>query len=134
MIVADIEDLSCVALAKQDRILLDAPCSAIGVIRRHPEIKTLRELSDVHNLAAVQLKLLTMLWPVLNANGILLYATCSILPQENDNVIENFLKITADAKIIQIQADWGVAGKYGRYCLPPQTDGFYYAKLTRLRI
>ena len=114
-----------------DRILLDAPCSATGVIRRHPEIKILRELSDIENLAAVQLKLLTTLWPLLKPNGILLYATCSIFPQENENVIEQFLKITTDCKIIPITATWGYPAQYGRYCLPPETDGFYYAKLQK---
>lgn len=135
-----VDDVFCFAKATQntqdtpkkfERILLDAPCSATGVIRRHPEIKTLRELSDIENLAAVQLKLLTTLWPLLKSNGILLYATCSIFPQENENVIEQFLNITADCKIKPITATWGYPAHYGRYCLPPETDGFYYAKLQK---
>jgi 16S rRNA (cytosine967-C5)-methyltransferase len=135
-----VADIFCFAKATQntqdtskkfERILLDAPCSATGVIRRHPEIKTLRELSDIENLAAVQLKLLATLWPLLKPNGILLYATCSIFPQENEQVIEQFLRITMDCKIIPITAAWGYPAQYGRYCLPPESDGFYYAKLQK---
>jgi 16S rRNA (cytosine967-C5)-methyltransferase len=133
-----IEDVSVFAMLRRDsqdtsnkfdRILLDAPCSATGVIRRHPEIKTLRQLSDIENLAAVQLTLLTTLWPLLKPEGILLYATCSIFPQENEQVIEQFLKTHPDANVMPIEAAWGYSAQHGRYCLPPETDGFYYAKL-----
>lgn len=117
---------------KFDRILLDAPCSAIGVIRRHPEIKILRKKANLKKLAQLQLQLLTALWPLLKPNGIFLYATCSILPQENDDIIEQFLKTHSDAKNIFIDASWGISGKLGRYCLPPVTDGFYYAKLRKV--
>jgi 16S rRNA (cytosine967-C5)-methyltransferase len=128
-----VDDLLCFAKTSQnkkfERILLDAPCSATGVIRRHPEIKTLRQLSDLATLATTQLELLRAVWSLLKPNGILIYATCSILPQENEQVIAEFLKHHPDAKIIPIDAAWGHKAHYGRYCLPPETDGFYYAKL-----
>src|SRR5690606_5519286 len=74
-----------------DRILLDAPCSATGIIRRHPDIKLLRTPEDIQRLAVLQGELLDGLWPLLNRGGILLYATCSIMPEENTRVIEAFL-------------------------------------------
>ena len=80
-----------------DRILLDAPCSATGVIRRHPDIKLLRKPTDIVKLAELQLQLLRRLWQTLSDGGILLYATCSILADENDLVIGKFLAETADA-------------------------------------
>ena len=87
-----------------DRILLDAPCSASGVIRRHPDIKLLREVGDVANLAKEQLRLLAALWTVLKPNGLLVYATCSIYTEENSHVLESFLASHADAKEEKIQA------------------------------
>lgn len=131
VIIDDALHYAKTTLNKFDRILLDAPCSAIGVIRRHPEIKMLRKISDLKKLAQVQLQLLTALWSLLKPNGILLYATCSLLPQENDEVIEQFLKTQPDAKILPIAAEWGIIGKFGRYCLPPATDGFYYSKILK---
>src|SRR5690606_581676 len=74
-----------------DRILLDAPCSASGVIRRHPDIKLLRQPEDISALAKTQLRLLSALWPLLKPGGKLVYATCSIFPEENENIIESFL-------------------------------------------
>ena len=116
-----------------DRILLDAPCSATGVIRRHPDIKLLRQESDINNLAQVQLKLLSALWPTLKLGGKLLYATCSIFPQENSRIIERFLKQEPSAELLTIEAKWGVDTGFGRQ-LFPQTDGhdgFFYACLTK---
>lgn len=116
-----------------DRILLDAPCSATGVIRRHPDIKFLRRATDIKKLAAVQLDLLEKLWPLLKPTGILLYATCSILPQENVQVLEKFLKNHPDAKEKPIQADWGHPMLIGRQILTGEDnmDGFYYARLEK---
>lgn len=116
-----------------DRILLDAPCSATGVIRRHPDIKLLRRNSDIDKLAVRQLKLLAALWPLLRPGGRLLYATCSILPQENEQVIGRFLGQTPDAHEIKFDAEWGIPGEFGRYLLPAEAghDGFYYAKLAK---
>lgn len=87
-----------------DRILLDAPCSATGVIRRHPDIKWLRRDSDITNLAAVQEKILHALWPLLAPGGVLLYATCSVLRQENDLQIARFLQNQPDAAELPITA------------------------------
>lgn len=115
-----------------DAILLDAPCSATGVIRRHPDIKLLRRASDIKTLAALQLNLLKHAWTLLKPQGYLLYCTCSILPDENEGVIENFLKET-HAEIHPISANWGEALKYGRQILPgsEDMDGFYYCLLQK---
>lgn len=118
---------------RYDRILLDAPCSATGVIRRHPDIKLLRRDEDIAALAELQLQILCALWPLLRAHGILLYATCSVLPDENEQVIAQFLAQHSDAQILPIEADWGIAGPAGRQLFPqPQGhDGFYYARIQK---
>lgn len=119
-----------------DRILLDAPCSASGVIRRHPDIKLLRLPTDIKKLAKQQLHLLTSLWPLLKPNGLLVYATCSIFPQENTEVIQEFLASHSDASDKKIVAQWGVSCAVGRQILPGQhnLDGFYYARLLKKSI
>jgi len=116
-----------------DRILLDAPCSATGVIRRHPDIKLLRHDEDIAALAELQLQILSALWPLLKPRGILLYATCSVLPDENEQVLEKFLSQHSDVEILPIDADWGLAGPAGRQLFPqPQGhDGFYYARIQK---
>ena len=121
------------------RILLDAPCSATGVIRRHPDIKIARQAEDIAPLATLQGELLDALWPTLAVGGILLYATCSVLPQENSLNIAAFLARTPDARELEIGAQTGqvVAGivqPHGRQLLPQVDghDGFYYAKLTKV--
>jgi 16S rRNA (cytosine967-C5)-methyltransferase len=118
---------------KFQRILLDAPCSATGVIRRHPDIKLLRKPSDIGALVELQHKLLDAIWPLLEKNGVLLYATCSILAAENSQQIASFIDKHPDAKDIIIDADWGRANEYGRQILPGDNnmDGFYYACLTK---
>lgn len=117
-----------------DRILLDAPCSGTGVIRKHPDIKLLRREEDVAKLAEQQYQLLSNLWPLLNPNGILLYVTCSVLPEENSDVLLRFLSQYSDAKEDVIEADWGVACPIGRQILPEihGPDGFYYARLRKI--
>lgn len=117
-----------------DRILLDAPCSASGVIRRHPDIKSLRREQDIQNLVALQAEILTSAWQMLAVGGELLYVTCSIFRDENENQIMQFLGQNNDAVEIEIQADWGVACAHGRQLLPGEhdADGFYYCRLTRL--
>jgi 16S rRNA (cytosine967-C5)-methyltransferase len=116
-----------------DRILLDAPCSASGVIRRHPDIKLLRQASDIPAFAKEQEKLLHAVWPMLKPGGVLLYATCSIFPEENADVVSHFLAEHPDAEEKKIQADWGVETTVGRQILPgmQQMDGFYYALITK---
>jgi len=117
-----------------DRILLDAPCSAIGVIRRHPDIKWLRKRGDISALAIQQLDLLSIAWTLLKPGGRLVYATCSILPQENERVVMHFLQQQEDAREEPIKAEWGVSAGVGRQLFPQPNghDGFYYAVLKRL--
>ena len=114
-----------------DRILLDAPCSATGVIRRHPDIKWLRKRPDIGKLADTQLRLLQIAFSLLKPGGTLLYATCSILPQENSRVINQFLKHQPKATESHIDAAWGVAAESGRQLFPTRQghDGFYYARI-----
>lgn len=116
-----------------DRILLDAPCSATGVIRRHPDIKLLRRDSDIATLIELQGQILRALWQTLKPGGTLLYATCSILPEENSQQVTAFLQTTADASEINIEASWGVACEAGRQVITgsDNMDGFYYALLQK---
>lgn len=114
-----------------DRILLDAPCSGTGVIRRHPDIKLLRTPEDITSLAQQQQALLEALWPLLKPDGLLVYATCSIFPAENQQVVQAFLQRHPEAVEKEIVADWGIATHPGRQILPgaDNGDGFYYAVL-----
>ncbi|WP_409025706.1 16S rRNA (cytosine(967)-C(5))-methyltransferase RsmB [Gallibacterium anatis] len=117
-----------------DRILLDAPCSATGVIRRHPDIKWLRLPSDIEQLVALQKQILEALWQRLKVNGVLLYATCSILPQENSEQIRVFLATHSDAKLVPVDlGEQGIDTGFGFQCFPHQQggDGFFYAKLVK---
>lgn len=116
-----------------DRILLDAPCSGSGVIRRHPDIKLLRTPTDIAALARLQRHLLDALWPLLAPGGILLYATCSVLPEENRRNVAAFLADHEDAGEHRIEAVWGHEQAPGRQILPGESgmDGFYYARLVK---
>jgi 16S rRNA (cytosine967-C5)-methyltransferase len=116
-----------------DRILLDAPCSASGVIRRHPDIKLLRQDTDIENLSKIQTELLEKVWKTLRKGSMLIYATCSVLPQENDHVVAKFLAINNDASLVKIEADWGIATDFGRQIFPSAKggDGFYYSRLQK---
>jgi 16S rRNA (cytosine967-C5)-methyltransferase len=116
-----------------ERILLDAPCSGTGVIRRHPDIKVLRRAADIESLAARQRMLLERLWPLLAAGGTLLYVTCSILRRENEQVIGAFLAAQPDAREHPIETSWGTACGHGRQLLVGDggMDGFYYAALDK---
>lgn len=118
-----------------DRILLDVPCSATGVIRRHPDIKLLRRESDIVPLAGIQLGLLNAMWETLQPGGRLVYATCSVFPQENHRIIQRFLKQQDNATLVPISADWGRDMTTGRQLLPdPDShDGFFYAVLEKPR-
>ncbi|WP_100158935.1 16S rRNA (cytosine(967)-C(5))-methyltransferase RsmB [Proteus columbae] len=106
-----------------DRVLLDAPCSATGVIRRHPDIKWLRRNDDIEQLTQIQKEILHAIWPYLKSGGTLVYATCSILPEENKQQVEAFLALTKDA-----QCD------YQHQCLPEEKggDGFFYALIKKI--
>ena len=124
-----------------ERILLDAPCSATGVIRRHPDIKSLRRARDIDALAFTQAQLLGALWPLLAPGGMLLYATCSVLRRENEQQIDAFLQRHADAGQHDLQGTWGRPVRQGRQLLPgdgdasvdssASMDGFYYAGLIK---
>jgi len=116
------------------RILLDAPCSATGVIRRHPDIKLTRQPDDIAALAVLQGELLDAMWITLEVGGILLYATCSTLPTENTEVIEAFLARTPGARELDLATAAGIKQPHGRQLLAQQGghDGFYYAKLIKI--
>ncbi|MCW9717198.1 16S rRNA (cytosine(967)-C(5))-methyltransferase RsmB [Avibacterium sp. 21-599] len=114
-----------------DRILLDAPCSATGVIRRHPDIKWLRKESDIAPLVALQKAILTALWQRLKPNGVLLYATCSLLPEENSAQITDFLQQHPEAELMPLP--FPEQTQAGHQFFPQENggDGFYYAKLVK---
>jgi 16S rRNA (cytosine967-C5)-methyltransferase len=116
-----------------DRILLDAPCSATGVIRRHPDIKLLRTPADIDKLGEIQHKLLSTLWATLKPGGKLLYTTCSVLPEENDQVIATFLQNKGDCLPQPLSLVTGIATPYGHQLLPCPNgnDGFYYSLLQK---
>lgn len=119
-----------------DRILLDAPCSATGVIRRHPDIKWLRRDSDINELVQLQQEILSAVWPYLKPGGTLVYATCSVLPEENSRQISRFLEKNADARLINLSSDEKYPndnGHAGKQNLPSVLggDGFFYAKLVK---
>ena len=116
-----------------DRILLDAPCSASGVIRRHPDIKLLRHEDDIPKLVQDQEQILNALWPLLKSGGMLLYATCSVLAEENTLQIQHFLQQHADAELQPINSDWGQQQVAGKQILPGEDgmDGFFYALIQK---
>ena len=115
-----------------DRILLDAPCSGFGVIRRHPDIKVLRRPTDVAAQVVLQRELLDALWPLLKPGGLFLYATCSIQTAENAGQIKDFLKRYRDAELQRLPAI-GVDTGFGVQRLPglDDGDGFFYALLAK---
>ena len=117
-----------------DRILVDAPCSGTGVIRRHPDIRWLRRSGDVHRLVETQAAIIDALWPLLEPGGILVYATCSILRVENDEQARAFLERHADARRIDNTDMPGRPAQPGRQLLPGEhgCDGFYYFAAGRL--
>ncbi|MEQ6885649.1 16S rRNA (cytosine(967)-C(5))-methyltransferase RsmB [Salicola sp. Rm-C-2C1-2] len=116
-----------------DRILLDAPCSGTGVIRRHPDIKLLRRETDIRDLADTQLRLLEACWHTLATGGRLVYATCSVLQQENTRIIQRFINGHMDAQLVPITLDWGIETGYGRQLITGERDqdGFFYACLEK---
>jgi 16S rRNA (cytosine967-C5)-methyltransferase len=115
------------------RILLDVPCTATGIIRRHPEIKWLRTPEQLTEAVAIQALLLERLWPLLDTGGILLYATCSVLKDENCRQIDHFRQQHPDAEVSALDVPWGRPSGAGRQILPGELemDGFYYARLLR---
>ncbi|MEM9384156.1 MAG: 16S rRNA (cytosine(967)-C(5))-methyltransferase RsmB [Pseudomonadota bacterium] len=116
-----------------DRILLDAPCSASGVIRRHPDIKLLRRHDDLAQLANMQALLLRKLWPLLAPGGRLLYITCSVLKCENDAVVSDFLREMSDVEVERLTLYGARKTAYGCQIMSGEDDmdGFYYASLLK---
>lgn len=116
-----------------DRVLVDAPCSGTGVIRRHPDIKSLRRESDIEGFAVLQRSLLDAAWKVLAPGGRLLYATCSVLAQEGDGVVSGFLADHDDARSVAIDLPVGRPTAHGYQVLSGEADqdGFHYAGLER---
>lgn len=110
------------------RILADVPCSATGVVRRHPDIKWLRRASDIEGFAQQQQQILHALWPLLDAGGKLLYATCSIFGRENQQVISEFLSGHPGATQLPLAAP---GMKQGQLLPDDQHDGFFYALLQK---
>ncbi|WP_022948090.1 16S rRNA (cytosine(967)-C(5))-methyltransferase RsmB [Methylohalobius crimeensis] len=117
-----------------DRILADVPCSATGVIRRHPDIKVLRREEDIAALVEGQQEILRQVWPLLAEGGRLVYATCSVLPEENEAQIRDFLQAHPEARCAPIEGAWGEDRRGGRQILTggePDMDGFFYACLEK---
>jgi 16S rRNA (cytosine967-C5)-methyltransferase len=121
-----------------DRILLDAPCSALGVIRRHPDIRLRKSPSDIDKLPQLQGRLLKSAWQLLRRGGRLVYATCTVTRSENRDLLAAFLRDTPDAISLPAESwegwpNFGEADEFGRQILPGEAgaDGFYYAALTK---
>ncbi len=134
VVAGDLSDKSFVEeFPSFDRILLDAPCSATGVIRRHPDIKWLRRDEDIEQLAQLQQQILHNLWQKLKPGGTLLYATCSIMPEENKLQMTQFLQQTGDAGLIAINEGETIDNP-GWQILPGQhnMDGFYYCRIGKI--
>lgn len=134
LLVADATQAATwIAPAQFDRILVDAPCSALGVVRRHPDIKLLRNREDVDRLTEIQTAMLDNIWPLLKPGGLLVYATCSILPAENSDMIGAFLSSQPDAQDDPLAVEWGLPQAFGRQLLPQADghDGFYFARLRK---
>ena len=130
---ADITAAPAAEFGSFDRILLDVPCSATGVIRRHPDIKVLRTPEEVDGLVHKQRALLAAAWPLLNKGGYLLYSTCSLLKAENEQQLTHFISQTPDAAAMQLDVSGALSCTVGIQLLPQQqgTDGFYYALLRK---
>ncbi len=116
-----------------DRVLVDAPCSASGVIRRHPDIKSLRHADDLDSLTKIQQQILLQALSMLKPGGTLLYVTCSVLKRENELQIAQLMSVRKEAVEIDIDEPWGNPCVHGRQLLPGDMDGdgFYYARLKK---
>ena len=116
-----------------DRILLDAPCSATGVIRRHPDIKYSRTMDQISELTKLQQALLVNIWTLLKPGGLLVYCVCSLFKEESDEQIANFLSQNLNAMSLPIETNWGVLSQFGRHTIPghDESDGFYYSLISK---
>ena len=124
--VAEIDDF--------DLVLLDVPCSATGVMRRNPDVKVIRLKSDISRFNELQRALLESAWQRVRPQGKLLYVTCSLLPEENEDMVSNFLAVTTDARAIPLSEPIGYEKKVGRQVLPSVGggDGLYYCMLEKV--
>lgn len=118
-----------------EQVLLDAPCTGSGTLSRHPDIKVTRQDTDVSQAAKTQLELLNSLWNVLAVDGVLVYCTCSIFEEENDDVIVQFLAEHEDAVVDSFELPIGRATQKGWQTIPREYehDGFYFARLKKER-
>lgn len=118
-----------------DVVLIDAPCSATGIVRRQPDVVLHRRESDLAALLVTQAQLLDVLWKTLAPGGVLLYATCSVLKEENEAQVAAFLARTPDARAESLDDSFGKASGPGRQRLPGEQggDGFFYARLRRAK-
>ncbi|WP_180056116.1 MULTISPECIES: 16S rRNA (cytosine(967)-C(5))-methyltransferase RsmB [unclassified Acinetobacter] len=116
-----------------DCIVLDAPCTAVGVMRRHPDIRLLRQSGDIAKTVVLQKQILENMWKQLKVGGTLLYITCSILKAENEQQMVEFFANHADAQEIKIEAEWGVEQIHGRQLFPKAGygDGFFYCRIQK---
>ena len=123
-----------------DKILLDVPCSATGVIRRNPDIKINRKPADINELVTIQRNIVSQVWKTLKPGGFMLYATCSLMPEENEQQIDYFLEQHPDAKEVSLNTfsgfsslEWGIEVSHGRQLFPTLEghDGFYYCLLQK---
>lgn len=117
-----------------DRILLDAPCSATGVIRRRPDIKIIRTEAEIAKIASLQHRLLQALWPLLAPEGLMVYATCSVMPEENHRQIAQFMAQQKDCQLVAHDYPWGQDTGHGWQILPGENnmDGFFYSILKKI--
>ena len=116
-----------------DCIVLDAPCTAIGVMRRHPDIRLLRQSGDIAKTVVLQKQILENMWQQLKVGGTLLYITCSILKAENEQQMVEFFTNHPDAQEVKIAADWGIEQIHGRQLFPKvgYGDGFFYCRIEK---
>jgi len=116
-----------------DCIVLDAPCSAIGVMRRHPDIRLLRQSTDIQQTVDLQAQILAHMWNQLKVGGTLLYITCSILKVENEQQMQDFFANNSNALEIKMDTSLGIEQAYGRQLLPSEGlgDGFYYCRIEK---
>lgn len=141
LICADAGDLDAWWEGEQfDKILLDVPCSATGVIRRNPDIKINRKPADINELVVIQRDILTQVWKTLKPGGFMLYATCSLMPEENEQQVHQFLETQLNAKERPLNTlndhtdiEWGKEVSHGRQLFPTleSHDGFYYCLLQK---
>jgi 16S rRNA (cytosine967-C5)-methyltransferase len=119
-----------------DAILLDAPCTASGIVRRHPDVRWLRRESDIEQLALQQAMLLTGLWPLVRQGGRLLYCTCSVFREEGSHQIEAFLAHNTDARLLPSPGHLLPQSGFNARSVPDNAlgdhDGFFYALLEKL--